>query len=129
MRAPMAQNERQRPAPQDALAGDESAATKRDRTKSLERRIIQSYAWTLRAPADADGRRTVTLSRDGPYEVRLVEPACAMESEPNPFRIELFDHARSTRVDGYAGEDVEDVACAAEALMTWARLLCAAAPK
>jgi hypothetical protein len=126
MRAPMAQNENQRPAPHDTLAADESSATKRDRTTDLERRIIQSYAWTLRAPTDADGRRAVTLSRHGPYEVRLVEPGCAADSEPIPFRIELFDHARNIRVDGYAGDDVEDVACAAEALMTWAQLLCGA---
>ena len=121
----MTKNEQQPPA-QSALAADESSATKRDRTKSLERRIIQSYAWTLRAPTDADGRRTVTLSRHGPYEVRLVEPVCATQSEPIPFRVELFDHARRIRVDCYAGDDVEDVACAAEALMTWAQLLCGA---
>jgi len=120
----MGQNEQQRP--EGPLAADESSATRRDRTKSLERRIIQSYAWTLRAPTDADGRRTVTLSRHCPYEVRLVEPACAIDNEPVPFRIELFDHARGIRVDGYAGDDVEDVACAAEALMTWAQLLCGA---
>ena len=93
------------------------------RDKHLERLIVQSYVWVLRAPRTMDGQKAASLSRHGLYEVRLLEPLEAGQGEDLPFWVELFDNKRNLSIDSYAGNDIEETALAVEHLISRAELL------
>lgn len=93
------------------------------RDKNLERRIVQSYVWVLRAPKAVDGQKAASLSRHGLYDVRLLEPADAGQGDDLPFWVELFDTKRNLSIDSYAGDDIEEAAVAVEHLISRAELL------
>ena len=82
--------------------------------RSLERRIVQSYVWVLRAPKTIDGLQTASLARHGAYEVRLIEPSGLPNGDSMPFWIELFDHKHKFGLDSCGGDDLEKAAVAAE---------------
>ena len=91
--------------------------------KHLERLIVQSYVWVLRAPRTINGQKVATLSRHGIYEIRLLEPADLAEGSDLPFWIELFDNERNLSIDSYAGDDIEETAAAVQHLISRAELL------
>jgi hypothetical protein len=91
--------------------------------KHLERLIVQSYVWVLRAPRTADGQRVASLSRHGLYEVRLLEPSEMAQYNDLPFWVELFDSKQSISVDSYAGDDIEETAAAVQHLISRAKIL------
>jgi hypothetical protein len=93
------------------------------RAKSLERQIIQSYIWVLRAPPDEAGCKTRTLARHGAYEVRLVEPSQMPEGDIISFWIELFDHKRRVTLNSYGSDDLEQAAVTAAQLIAEAEKL------
>lgn len=93
------------------------------RNKDLERLIVQSYVWVLRAPRTMDGQKVASLSRHGPYEVRLLEPSEMAQHNDMPFWVELFDNKRCLCLDSYAGDDIEETAIAVKHLITRAELL------
>lgn len=94
------------------------------RDKHLERLIVQSYVWVLRAPKTMDGHKAASLSRHGLYEVRLLEPSEAgQRGDDLPFWVELFDNKRNLSIDSYAGDDIEETALAVEHLISRAELL------
>ena len=91
--------------------------------KHLERLIVQSYVWVLRARRTADGQKVASLSRHGLYEVRLLEPSEMAQYNDLPFWVELFDSKRSVSVDSYAGDDIEETAAAVQHLISRAEIL------
>lgn len=91
--------------------------------KHLERLIVSSYVWVLRAPTTIDGRKAVSLSRHGAYEVILLEPSQMTQDNDLPFWVELFDTVRNLSIDSYAGDDIEETAAAVQHLMARAELL------
>lgn len=93
------------------------------RDKHLERLIVQSYVWVLRAPKTIDGQKVASLSRHGLYEVRLLEPSEVAQGNDLPFWVELFDNKRNLCLDSYAGDDLEETAIAVEHLISRAELL------
>jgi hypothetical protein len=93
------------------------------RNKNLERRIVQSYVWVLRAPRAIDGQKVASLSRHGLYEVRLLEPSEMAQHNDLPFWVELFDNKRNRRLDSYAGDDIEETAAVVGHLISQAELL------
>jgi hypothetical protein len=101
----------------------EKFAMSREATKRRESQIVKSYVWVLRAPKDADGRRTVSLARHGVYEVRLIEPSDVSIIDLKPFWIELYDHDNKVSVDSFGGDDIEETAVAAETLIARAIML------
>jgi hypothetical protein len=100
-----------------------SRTTKVVPRKTLERRIVQSYIWVLRAPKDSDGLQAASLARHGAYEVRLFDPSVIVKGDSLPFWIELFDHKDKTSLDSYGSDDIEDATVAAEAMISQAELL------
>lgn len=97
--------------------------TNSKRDKHLERLIVQSYVWVLRAPRAIDGQKVASLSRHGLYEVRLLEPSDVAQGNDLPFWVELFDNKRNLCLDSYAGDDIEETAIAVEHLISRAELL------
>jgi hypothetical protein len=93
------------------------------RERHLERLIVQSYVWVLRAPKAADGQKVASLSRHGLYEVRLLEPSEMTQDNDLPFWVELFDKEQNLSVDSYAGDDIEETAAAVQHLISRAELL------
>lgn len=91
--------------------------------KDLERLIVRSYVWVLRAPRTADGQKIAALSRHGFYEVRLLEPSDLAQDDRLPFWLELFDTNRNLSLDSYAGDDIEEAAGAVQHLISRAELL------
>ena len=100
-----------------------SCTTKVAPRKLLERRIVQSYVWVLRAPKDIDGLQSASLARHGAYEVRLIEPSGMPQGDSMPFWIELFDHKNKFGLDSYGGHDIEEAVVAAEDMISEAELL------
>ena len=99
-----------------------SCTTKVAPRKLLERRIVQSYVWILRAPKDIDGLQSASLARHGAYEVRLIELS-GMPQSDTPFWIELFDHRNKFGLDSYGGDDIEEAAVVAQDMISQAELL------
>ena len=93
------------------------------RNKDLERLIVGSYVWVLRAPRTIDGQKVASLSQHGFYEVRLLEPSEMGRHNDMPFWVELFDNKRYLCIDSYAGEDIEETAVAVKHLIARAELL------
>jgi hypothetical protein len=93
------------------------------RNKNLERLIVQSYVWVLRAPRAIDGQKVASLARRGLYEVRLLEPSEMAQHNDLPFWVELFDNKRNRRLDSYAGDDIEETAAVVGHLISQAELL------
>jgi hypothetical protein len=91
--------------------------------KNLERLIVQSYVWVLRAPRMIDGQKVASLSRHGHYEVRLLEPSGMGPCNHFPFWVELLDKTRNRCLDSYAGDDIEETAAAVRHLISQAELL------
>lgn len=91
--------------------------------KHLERLIVRSYVWVLRAPKTADGHKVASLWRHGLYEVRLLEPSEMAQYNDLPFWVELFDSKQSVSVDSYAGDDIEETAAAVQHLISHAEIL------
>lgn len=91
--------------------------------KRLERLIVQSYVWVLRAPRTADGAKVAALARHGLYEVRLLEPSEMAQDNALPFWVELFDKKQNLSIDSYAGDDIEEAAVAVRHLISRAELL------
>lgn len=91
--------------------------------KNLERLIVQSYVWVLRAPRTADGQKVAALSRHGLYEVRLLEPSEMAQYNDLPFWVELFDSKQNFSIDSYAGDDIEETAAAVQHLIARAEIL------
>jgi hypothetical protein len=94
-----------------------------ERLKYLERLIVRSYVWVLRAPRTIDGHKVASLSRHGHYEVVLLEPSEQEQDKDLPFWVELFDNKRKLSIDRYAGDDIEETAVAVEHLISRAELL------
>jgi hypothetical protein len=95
--------------------------TSRGSTKSLELRIIQSYVLVLREPTNANGYRSFTLERHGPYEIRLVESPAHIDIIP--FWVELFDNHSKMAIDSFGTGDVEAAVHAVEAFIERAQHL------
>jgi hypothetical protein len=93
------------------------------RVKSLERQIIQSYIWVLRATPDETGCKTRTLARRGAYEVRLFEPSQMPQGDIISFWLELFDHKRKVTLNSYGSDDLEQAAATAALLISEAERL------
>jgi len=93
------------------------------RNKNLERQIVRSYVWLLRAPILANGQKVASLSRHGLYEVRLLEPSDLGQTDALPFWVELFDSQRNLSIDSYAGDDIEEAVSAVQHLISHAELL------
>jgi hypothetical protein len=93
------------------------------RLKYLERLIVRSYVWVLRAPRTIDGHKVASLSRHGHYEVILLEPSEQEQDKDLPFCVELVDNKRKLSIDSYAGDDIEETAAAVEHLISRAELL------
>ena len=91
--------------------------------KNLDRLIVRSYVWMLRAPGTIDGPKVASLSRHGCYEVRLLEPSEFARDDGLPFWAELFDTQRNLSIDSYAGDDIEEAAGAVQHLISHAELL------
>jgi len=91
--------------------------------KHLERLIVQSYVWVLRAPRTANGQKVASLSRHGLYEVRLLEPSDMAQYNDLPFWVELFDSKQNLSIDSYAGDDIEEAAAAVQHLISHAEIL------
>jgi len=91
--------------------------------KDLERLIVRSYVWVLRAPRTAEGQKIASLSRHGSYEVRLLEPSDLAQDDGMPFWVELFDTKRNLSIDSYAGDDIEQAADAVQHLISHAEIL------
>jgi len=68
-------------------------------------------------------RRTATLHRHGPYEVRLVELSRNLQARPEHLWLELFDHRYGCTIDSYSGGSLEGISAAAESLCSEARYL------
>lgn len=92
------------------------------KTASWHHRILEAYnSLTLENEhAVRDGRRTASLVRHGPYEVRLVELS---QSGTGHLWLEVFDHDRKQTIDSYGGRTLEDIAAAAESLSSKAKHL------
>src|SRR5215469_5504069 len=97
--------------------------SKFQRDRHLERLIVQSYVWVLRAPRTVNGQKVASLSRHGLYEVRLLEPSDVEKNNGMPFWVELFDNKQNVCVDSYAGDDIEETAVAVQHLIARAELL------
>jgi hypothetical protein len=97
--------------------------TREQELDDVERRIIRSYVWLLRAPVTVDGRKIVLLHRQGIYDVRLLEPSEMPQGDTLPFWLELRDTKRGISLDSYGTDDVEDAAVVARTLMSRAQLL------
>ena len=93
------------------------------KNKHLERLIVRSYVWVLRAPRTIDGQKVASLSRHGLYEVRLLEPSELAQANDLPFWVELFDVEQNLSIDSYAGDDIEETAVAVQHLISRAKLL------
>jgi hypothetical protein len=93
------------------------------RDRQLERLIVQSYVWVLRAPKTVSGQKVATLSRHGLFEIRLLEPTELAQDNGLPFWVELFDNKRNLCLDNYAGDDIEETAAAVQYLISQAELL------
>ncbi len=91
--------------------------------KSLEIRLVQAYTSLAIARSPNDGLRSALLDRQGAYEVRLVEPLPIANTEAIPFWIELFDHKTQTSLDSFGSYDLEEVARAADELISDAKKL------
>lgn len=93
------------------------------RNKNLERRIVQSYVWVLRAPKSINGQKVASLSRHGFYEVRLLEPSDLVRDNGLPFWVELFDTKQNMSIDSYAGDDIEETTGVVQHLISRAEML------
>ena len=93
------------------------------RDRHLERLIVRSYVWVLRAPRTVNGQKVASLSRHGLYEVRLLEPSEMAQDNDLPFCVELFDNQHNLSLDSYAGDDIEETAVAVQHLISRAELL------
>jgi hypothetical protein len=91
--------------------------------KNLEWRIIQAYVSLLATREGAGGERTMLLARYGSYEVRLVEPVLSTLDDAAPFWLESIDHKSKTTIDSYGSYNLEEVASAAEVLISKAESL------
>jgi len=92
-------------------------------SENLEWRIVQAYVSLLDAKILFDGARIAPFARHGAYEVRLVEPMSNPRSDATPFWVELFNHRSKTTLDSFGSYRLEEVAAAAEALISTANLL------
>src|SRR5262245_61405454 len=76
-----------------------------------DQRIIEAYNSLIvgNAHEELGGRRTASLVRHGPYEVRLVELARNLSAEGvEHFWLELFDHDQQRTIESYAGRTLVD---------------------
>ena len=92
-------------------------------SKNLEWRIVQAYVSLIVAGTFVDGERIAPFARHGAYEVRLVEPTSNPRSDATPFWVELFNHRSKTTLDSFGSYRLEEVAAAADALISTAKLL------
>lgn len=88
--------------------------------------ILEAY--NSLTPEDASkehsDRRTASLVRHGPYEVRLVELSHTLpEKGTEHLWLELFDHHHMRTIDSYSGSSLEDISAAAESLCSKAKYL------
>lgn len=93
------------------------------RNKDLERRILQSYVWVLRAPRTINGQKVASLWRHGFYEVRLLEASDFVQDNGLPFWVELVDTKQNLSIDSYAGDDIEETTGVVQHLISRAELL------
>jgi CheY-like chemotaxis protein len=88
-------------------------------------RIVEAHnSLTLEDARDeCSDRRTASLVRRGPYEVRLVELSRNLQERPENLWLELFDHHHNCTIDSYRGSRLEDMTAAAESLCSKAKYL------
>ena len=92
---------------------------------SWRHRIVEAHnSLTLEGAHDeCSDRRTASLVRRGPYEVRLVELSRNLQERPEHLWLELFDHHHKRTIDSYSGGSLEDISAAAESLCSKAKYL------
>jgi len=90
-----------------------------------QHRIVEAHnSLTLEDAHDqCSDRRTASLVRRGPYEVRLVELSRNLQERPEHLWLELFDHHHKRTIDSYSGSSLEDISAAAKSLCSKAKCL------
>src|SRR5215470_10638804 len=89
-------------------------------------RILESYESLIVEDAheECGDRRTTSLIRHGPYEVRLAELSRNLPAEgAEHLWLELFDHDHQRTIESYAGRTLVDITAAAESLCSKAKRL------
>ncbi len=85
-------------------------------------RILEAY-YSPEFAEERSAPRTVSLLRHGPYEVRLVELPCRLQSRTEQLWLELFDHDQKRTIDSYCGRTLVNITAAAESLCSNAKVL------
>jgi hypothetical protein len=86
-------------------------------------RLYQAYVALMLAPANPDGRRTVSLARYGAFEVRLSEFSNGRGLDAPGFWIDLYRHDIRSSLDGCYFGDLLDAETLVEHFMSRAREL------
>jgi CheY-like chemotaxis protein len=90
-----------------------------------QHRIVEAHSLLTFEDAheECSDRRTASVHRHGPYEVRLVELSRNLQERPEHLWLELFDHHHKRTIDSYSGSSLEDISAAAESLYSKAKYL------
>ena len=92
--------------------------------KYTERRLIQAYLKLFLAVQSEDGVKTVSLSRFGSYEVRVIELSRDASAGSFPVWLELYEYNTRSTLDSCGCSELEEAVAAADELITHARQLC-----
>ena len=83
------------------------AASKMPINRFTETRLIRAYLNLFLARRAEDGSKTVSLSRFGCYDVRLVEFVDDVLADPFQLWIELYSHETELTLDSFGCDDFE----------------------
>ena len=86
-------------------------------------RLNNAYVGLALMPKNGDGSKTVTLTRYGDYEVRLVDFLQGRSNADCLFWLELYCHVTRSSLDSCRCDDLEDAEAAADHLVSRAKQL------
>jgi hypothetical protein len=95
-----------------------SIVCKNSDSKFNELRIARSYIKLLCLPEGEHGVRTVSLTRVGNYEIRMVEASQTNSVDAPLFRMELFDHDAQSSVDSCVCHNIKEAVIAFEGFIS-----------